>query len=173
MSALRATSPGKSAGGVSAAAASSFRGEAAVTTWLHRIVVNACIDRVRRRSVRPTDPLPQHELPDHRPDPVSALETSMDVTAALAQLPPEQRAALVLVDMYGWSVDAAAEVLGCAIGTVKSRCARGRARLLPLLRDRSDSTGNQQPPGGVSSAADNDALPAQSRLPADGGDARA
>jgi RNA polymerase sigma-70 factor (ECF subfamily) len=109
-----------------------FRGEAAVTTWLHRIVVNACLDRVRRSAARPADPLPDHDVPA-RGDDVAARETALDVTAALARLPVEQRAALVLVDMYGWSVQAAAEALECAPGTVKSRCARGRARLLPLL----------------------------------------
>jgi RNA polymerase sigma-70 factor (ECF subfamily) len=55
------------------------------------------------------------------------------VLAALRTLPREQRAALVLVDMEGYSVDEAAQVLDCAPGTVKSRCSRGRARLLPLL----------------------------------------
>ena len=42
-------------------AAGGFRGEAAVTTWLHRIVVNACLDRMRRRKARPTVPLPEEE----------------------------------------------------------------------------------------------------------------
>ncbi|MFZ5850007.1 MAG: RNA polymerase sigma factor SigM [Actinomycetota bacterium] len=116
--------------------AAAFRGESAVTTWLHRIVVNACLDRVRRR--RPTDPLPDAESP-HRAaladpaDPVAARETALDVAAALAALPVEQRAALVLVDMAGLPVEEAAQVLGCPVGTVKSRCARGRARLAPLL----------------------------------------
>lgn len=113
--------------------AAAFRGEAAVTTWLHRIVVNACLDRVRRRTVRATDPLPEAEPADPRPDAVAARDTALDVDAALATLPVDQRAALVLVDMYGWSVHDAAHVLDCPVGTVKSRCARGRARLLPLL----------------------------------------
>jgi RNA polymerase sigma-70 factor (ECF subfamily) len=56
-------------------------------------------------------------------------DTALDVRAALAQLPVEQRAALVLVDVQGYSVAEAAAVLGVAEGTVKSRCARGRARL--------------------------------------------
>ncbi|HEU4910754.1 MAG TPA: RNA polymerase sigma factor SigM [Actinomycetes bacterium] len=129
----------------SSGTASSFRGESAVTTWLHRIVVNACLDRVRRRAARPADPLPEHDVPARGPDPVAARETALDVEAALAQLPVEQRAALVLVDMYGWSVQEAAEVLDCPTGTVKSRCARGRARLLPLLRP----DGNQHAPGDV------------------------
>lgn len=125
-----------------------FRGESAVTTWLHRIVVNACLDRVRRRAVRAADPLPEREPADPRPDAISARETALDVGSALATLPVDQRAALVLVDMYGWSVEGAAEVLDCPVGTVKSRCARGRARLLPLLRETAGA-GNQPPPQGV------------------------
>jgi RNA polymerase sigma-70 factor (ECF subfamily) len=67
------------------------------------------------------------------PDPSADSDTSLDVTAALRKLPYDQRAALVLVDMLGYPVADAAEVLGVSQGTVKSRCARGRARLLPLL----------------------------------------
>jgi RNA polymerase sigma-70 factor, ECF subfamily len=107
-----------------------FRGDSAVTTWLHRIVVNACLDRVRRRNVRPTVPLPENE-----PMPVAPVDsdTALDVRAALAQLPVEQRAALVLVELQGYSVAEAAAILDVAEGTVKSRCARGRARLASLL----------------------------------------
>ena len=54
---------------------------------------------------------------------------------ALATLQPDQRAALVLVDLQGHSVEEAASILGVASGTVKSRCSRGRARLAPLLAD--------------------------------------
>jgi RNA polymerase sigma-70 factor, ECF subfamily len=119
--------------------ADTFTGQAAVTTWLHRVVVNACLDRVRRR--RPvealpeegTGPTPQRLATHASADPAERAANRLDVQAALASLPAEQRAALVLVDMEGWSVEDAAEVLGCAPGTVKSRCARGRARLLPLL----------------------------------------
>ncbi|MGH8969890.1 MAG: RNA polymerase sigma factor SigM [Actinomycetes bacterium] len=123
-----------------------FRGDSAVTTWLHRIVVNACLDRVRRRTSRPTDPLPPSDLPATGPDPVASREVSLDVTAALDRIPVEQRAALVLVDMYGWPVDEAARILDVPAGTVKSRCARGRARLLPLLRP---DDGNPAGRGGV------------------------
>jgi RNA polymerase sigma-70 factor, ECF subfamily len=116
-------------------AAGSYRGEAAVTTWLHRIVVNACLDRARRQATRPTVGLPVDDrgLPPG-PDQVAARELELDVTAALATLPLEQRAVLVLVDMQGHSVDEAARILDIAPGTVKSRGARGRARLLPLLQ---------------------------------------
>jgi RNA polymerase sigma-70 factor, ECF subfamily len=130
VSALRASGPRTEEGSSGAG----FRGESAVTTWLHRIVVNACLDRVRRKASRPTDPLPDRDLPSTGPDPLAARELALDVDAALATLPVEQRAALVLVDMYGYPVDDVAVILECAVGTVKSRCARGRARLLPLLR---------------------------------------
>jgi len=112
--------------------AGSFRGDAAVTTWLHRIVVNACLDLVRRRSTRPTDPMPETEPPDRR-DAVAEVDTAIDVAAALATLPIEQRLALVLVDVTGHSVEDAARILEVPAGTVKSRCARGRARLAPQL----------------------------------------
>ncbi len=120
--------------------AGQYRGDAAVLTWLHRIVVNACLDRLRRMRLRATVPLPDDpDRSDELTDPadpaadVGALEVRHDVAAALAQLNPDQRAALVLVDMEGYSVDEAAQILGCAPGTVKSRCSRGRARLVPLL----------------------------------------
>jgi RNA polymerase sigma-70 factor (ECF subfamily) len=112
-------------------AAGNFRGDSAVTTWLHRIVVNACVDRIRRRQARPTVPLPEVE-PD--PDPGTDHDLVLDIRHALATLGPEQRAALVLVDLHGYPVAEAAELLGVAEGTIKSRCARGRARLAVLLR---------------------------------------
>lgn len=129
--------------------AGSFRGDSAVTTWLHRVVVNACLDRLRAARVRAADPLPE-DLDRHLPvtpgsgagaapaDPaqtVVAHERRDRVTAALAQLPLEQRAALVLVDMEGYPVAEVARILDCAEGTVKSRCSRGRARLATLLAD--------------------------------------
>jgi RNA polymerase sigma-70 factor (ECF subfamily) len=121
-------------------AAGSYRGDARVTTWLHRVVVNACLDRVRRRSVRATVPLPEQERPDPR-DALAARETALEVEAALAALPVDQRTAIVLVDVQGLSVADAATVLGVPTGTVKSRCSRGRARLaltLGHLRNRPD-----------------------------------
>jgi RNA polymerase sigma-70 factor (ECF subfamily) len=120
--------------------ASSFRGDSAVTTWLHRIVVNAALDRMRRRASRPTAGGQDEEALDAlatsgRPlsDPSGTSDTAMDVRAALRRLVPDQQAALVLVDMLGYSISDAAEVLGVSEGTVKSRAARGRARLLPKL----------------------------------------
>jgi RNA polymerase sigma-70 factor (ECF subfamily) len=111
-------------------AAERFRGDSAVTTWLHRIVVNACLDRMRRRQSRPTVPLPETDV---SPAPAADRDTALFVRVALATLPPEQRAALVLVDVQGYAVAEAAEILGVAEGSIKSRCARGRARLAVLL----------------------------------------
>ncbi|MFI7615642.1 RNA polymerase sigma factor SigM [Nonomuraea terrae] len=125
--------------------AGSFRGEAAVTTWLHRIVVNACLDRMRRKSVRPVaddELIEAAERETPMPDQTLEREVSMEVSAALKLLPGDQRAALVLVDMMGYSVEDAAQVLQVPSGTVKSRCARGRAKLAPILshlRNRSEA----------------------------------
>jgi RNA polymerase sigma-70 factor (ECF subfamily) len=113
--------------------AGSFRGEAAVTTWLHRIVVNSCLDRLRR--IKPVAHLPDADLSvladprDHH----HSVDVRIDVRAALDQLPEGQRMALVLVDMHGLTIAEAASVLKVAEGTVKSRCARGRAAMVPLL----------------------------------------
>ncbi|GGN89524.1 RNA polymerase sigma factor SigM [Actinoplanes lobatus] len=119
--------------------AARFRGEAAVTTWLHRIVVNACLDRIRRRQAHPTVPLPEGNRDDDRPSgpepaaPAPDQDTVLVVREALAALPVEQRAAIVLVDVQGYGVAEAAAMLGVAEGTVKSRCARGRARMAVTL----------------------------------------
>ena len=139
----------------------SYRGEAAVTTWLHRIVVNASLDRLRRRAVRSAAPLPDdlESLPgavvadpnDH----IGRRELQLLVTAALAELPEDQRDAVLLVDVEGWSVEEAAAMLDCPAGTVKSRCFRGRAKLakrLAFLRNP-DGDGSVVPPDDPSTPA--------------------
>lgn len=143
--------------------AESFRAEAKVTTWLHRIVVNACLDRLRAARVRRTEPLPddleeaarsadagrtaggdgapeQHALDEDR---------RAAVMSALAELPADQRAAVVLVDMEGYPVAEAAAILDCPVGTVKSRCSRARARLAGLLAPYLGSEGDEGHPGGA------------------------
>lgn len=109
-----------------------FRGDAAAGTWLHRILVNGCLDRVRtaaRRRNRAPVPAPAVT----GPDPAGRLADRMVVEEALACLPPDQRAAIVLVDVLCYPVGEAAAILGVPAGTVKSRCARGRVRLAELL----------------------------------------
>jgi RNA polymerase sigma-70 factor (ECF subfamily) len=138
--------------------AAKFRGDSAVTTWLHRIVVNACLDRIRRRQAHPTVPLPDGTRDADRPTgpepaaPAEDHDTALVVREALAALPIEQRSAIVLVDVQGYPVAEAAEILGVAEGTIKSRCARGRARMalaLGHLRDGGDADhaarGNRPP----------------------------
>jgi RNA polymerase sigma-70 factor, ECF subfamily len=127
--------------------ADSFRGEAAVTTWLHRIVVNSCLDRLRR--TKPVVQLPdadQSALADPG-DHHHSVEVRLDIQAALARLPESQRMALVLVDMHGLKIAEAASILNVAEGTIKSRCARGRAAMVPLLALAAPSDTSIRPPG--------------------------
>jgi RNA polymerase sigma-70 factor (ECF subfamily) len=160
--------------------AGSFRGDAAVTTWLHRVVVNACLDRIRAAKVRRADPLPE-DLDDvgDRGSLVTSTTEAADpadlavvqerrrlVLDALDQLPADQKAALVLVDMEGYPVAEVAAMLDCAVGTVKSRCSRGRARLatmLGVLRPGGDpghsTTGNPDELSSVRSAEPSRAPP--------------
>lgn len=124
-------------------AAGSFRAESAVTTWLHRIVVNACLDRIRRRKVRPTVPLDEQgpSEPAVPRDAMADRELTLDIAAALDALPEDQRLAIVLVDVQGYPVADAAVALGVAEGTIKSRCARGRAKLAVSLGHLRNRTG--------------------------------
>jgi RNA polymerase sigma-70 factor, ECF subfamily len=123
--------------------AASFRADAKLSTWLHRIVVNACLDRLRRRASHPTTTLPDD---DHAPattrDEFADRDLATDVHAALATLPADQRAALVLVDIEGYPVDQVATMLEVPVGTIKSRCARGRTKLVPLLAHLREGQGN-------------------------------
>ncbi|MGW7464924.1 RNA polymerase sigma factor SigM [Streptomyces xantholiticus] len=143
-------------------AAHTFRGQSAVTTWLHRITVNACLDRARKAASRRTSSVDDTERLEQLLEPHESAEAPAErhdlhreLLAALAKLPVDQRAALVLVDMHGYPVAEAARVLEVPTGTVKSRCARGRARLLPMLThlrgqagDSTDvGTGRNQTPG--------------------------
>src|ERR1017187_9784661 len=118
--------------------AADFRGDSAVTTWLHRIVVNASLDRLRRRAARPAVPAEEQTfeaLVAQDGDPAHATDTRLDVDAALRILPPQQRAALVVVDMLGFSVADAAVILDISTGTVKSRCSRAPPESVPHVAD--------------------------------------
>ena len=129
--------------------AASYRGDAAVTTWLHRIVINACMDVFRRRKARPTESLPDDATDSSayvdNDDLIARSDLRVALLAALDQLPIDQRAAIVLVDIEGWSVGETAQILGVPEGTVKSRCARGRA----VLATRLSSLRNPTAPGNV------------------------
>ncbi|MFF9046294.1 RNA polymerase sigma factor SigM [Streptomyces parvulus] len=136
-------------------AAHTFRGQAAVTTWLHRITVNACLDRARKAASRKTAPVDDTErleqlLEPHESAaaPAERNDLHRQLVKALDTLPADQRAALVLVDMQGYPVAEAARILDVPTGTIKSRCARGRARLLPQVTHlRPDGGGEERKSG--------------------------
>ncbi|WNG82137.1 RNA polymerase sigma factor SigM [Mycobacterium sp. ITM-2016-00316] len=110
-----------------------FRHDCSVSSWLYRIVVNACLDRLRRHKARPTTPLEATTSAGSVGDPAPGVDTAIVVELALMRLPVEQRAAIVAVDMQGFSVAEAARMLGVPEGTVKSRRARARTKLATTL----------------------------------------
>jgi RNA polymerase sigma-70 factor (ECF subfamily) len=118
----------------------SFRHEADFGNWLYRVVHNACIDELRRGKNRPrpidlNDAAWEQESPRQRPDVQVA---AADLTRrALAALPYDQRATVVLVDGEGFDHARAAEILGVAPGTVASRLSRARRNMrLTIGEDR-------------------------------------
>ncbi len=112
-------------------AARTFRHDSAVSSWLYRIVVNACLDRLRRNKNHVCEELDDQLCPTV--DPTKRVDTAIVVERALMRLPLDQRAAVVAVDMQGYSVAEAARILGVAEGTVKSRCSRARSKLAASL----------------------------------------
>jgi RNA polymerase sigma-70 factor (ECF subfamily) len=126
--------------------AARFRHDSAVSSWLYRIVVNACLDRLRRNKTHPTTALEDDAA--HIGDPTPRVDTAIVVERALMRLPVEQRAAVVAVDMQGYSVAETASMLGVPEGTVKSRCSRGRAKLAAELRIGDDADAPSTAAGG-------------------------
>lgn len=117
-----------------------FDARSSFTTWSYRVATNACLDELRRRQRRQAEPLPD-QLGAGRDDPVGErISTRLDLDAALAGVPEEFRVPVVLRDQAGLSYDEIAEVLSIPPGTVRSRIARGRARLVEMLGE-----GNQTP----------------------------
>ena len=112
-----------------------FRGEAAVGTWLYRITYNACIDELRRMARHPVAGDAATEPASPRPGPERTVSAAETVRAALADLPPDQRVTVVLVDGEGFDHRDAARILGVKPGTVASRLHRARAHLRRILDD--------------------------------------
>ncbi|QGN35551.1 RNA polymerase sigma factor SigE [Microlunatus sp. Gsoil 973] len=116
--------------------------------WLHRITTNLFLDGARRRKKIRFDGLAEgsdERLEGRLPAPAEQLADASldhDVAAALADLAPEFRAAVVLCDIEGMSYDEIADVLGVKLGTVRSRIHRGRAQLRQALAHRSPAAGH-------------------------------
>ena len=120
-----------------------FRGDS-FRSWLTRIALNAATDILRYRKRRPADPYPEWE--DDSWQPPAGEEASPErqamrnnaarvLSQALAQVTPDQRAAIVLYDVEGYDYQEIAEMTGVSLGTVKSRIHRGRLALRDLLED--------------------------------------
>jgi RNA polymerase sigma-70 factor (ECF subfamily) len=109
-----------------------FRGDAAFTTWLHRIALNVCYDTLRRRSRE--RPEGDEIEPPPGSDPADAADAGIDVHRALQRIPEEFRAAVLLHDAYGLPYEEVAEATGAPVGTVRSRIHRGRVALARVLR---------------------------------------
>ena len=109
---------------------SSFRHQAAFSTWLYRLTTNACHDIGRRKS---RTPVPVERLPAEPAGAQGDSEDRLVVEQALRRLPEDQRVPIVMRDLYGMTYEEIAATTGSPIGTVKSRIARGRMRLIELL----------------------------------------
>jgi RNA polymerase sigma-70 factor, ECF subfamily len=116
-----------------------FRGEAQFATWLHRLVVNTCRDRLARQKVRRTEPLPLDDRPagDESDPSRAAVLTDLrhDLADALSRLSPTQRLAFVLRDSVGLSYEEISRVASIPVGTAKCYVHRARARLKVRLEE--------------------------------------
>lgn len=116
--------------------APTWRGDGSVASWMHQIVTRAALDRATRKSKRRTYP-----LEDVAPAVTATRDNTADtveeqvVQAVVAALPPDQRECFVRIDILGFTFAEVAADLGVPLGTVKSRRARGKARVVEALRD--------------------------------------
>ena len=126
----------------------SFRGDAAFTTWMHRVTVNASYDLLRKRARTPDPVAEPQELAGpgagtaggaaagaamSQADHAGPVAEELDVREALSQVPLEFRAVLVLHDMQDLPLEEVASILELPLGTVKSRCHRARVALGRVL----------------------------------------
>jgi len=111
-----------------------FDGRSAFGTWAYRVTTNACLDELRRRRRRPEPGLPEDRAESASPiDDIEAMTTRADLEVALRSIPVDYRAAIVLRDVGALSYAEISTILGIPPGTVRSRIARGRSALIPLL----------------------------------------
>jgi RNA polymerase sigma-70 factor (ECF subfamily) len=120
-----------------------FKAQSSFSTWVYRITMNTCLDELRRRKVRGAasldglldsgwSPSDEDDVPERH---AIASEQRRTLDRAIAELPEDMRAAVVLRDIQGFSYDEIADMLTSNIGTVKSRISRGRERLRQILKD--------------------------------------
>ena len=108
-----------------------FRGEAALSTWIHRVAVTAALDGLRRSERGAADPLPD-ELAD--PDSVGSVLDRLALERAVDRLPGRMREVLVLHDVEGYSHEEIGSALGVASGTSRSQLFKARAKRRAMLR---------------------------------------
>jgi len=123
---------------------STFRGESAFSTWLHRLAFNIVLMRLRRRSYQvvsmdemfePGENIPGlHEFIGGLDKRLSGTVDRMDLERALKELPPGYRAVFILHDVQGYEHNEIATIRGCSLGNSKSQLHKARARLQHLLR---------------------------------------
>jgi RNA polymerase sigma-70 factor (ECF subfamily) len=129
-----------------------YDGRAAFTTWSYRVATNACLDELRRRRRRPLAGVPETVGVGASPEgavgagaapaaarALLAVPPRLDIDAALALVPQEFRAAVVLRDLCDLDYAEIGRVLGIPPGTVRSRIARGRSQLADLLGNPTDT----------------------------------
>lgn len=116
--------------------ADQFKGNSALGTWIYRIAVNTCYDQLRKHKRRKADPIPDHLDPTDysAEEQVDSAALRPEIQQALAAIPEDFRAAVILSDIEGLGLPEVAEVLGVPVGTVKSRVFRGRRLLAGELK---------------------------------------
>jgi RNA polymerase sigma-70 factor, ECF subfamily len=113
-----------------------FRGGSQFSTWLHRLVVNTCLDAAERRKSRVHEPLGDYlQSSDDPARDAGNSELRRELCAALAGVSPEQAQVVLLKDALGYSFEEIASAAGIPVGTAKCHAHRGRARLSERLED--------------------------------------
>lgn len=125
-----------------------FSGDSKVSTWLHRIVVNACLMRVRKRTRHPERSIDamlpafsenghhRDRVIDWAPDVVERAETAEQVRLSMAELPEQYREVLVLRDVEGLDTEQTARFLGTSENNIKTRLHRARLALRELVDEK-------------------------------------
>ena len=124
-------------------AISGFKGQSSFATWVYRITTNTCLDELRRRKARQStsldslldagwSPADERDTPERH---ALQSEKRREIEQAIASLPDDMRAAVVLRDIQGFAYEEIAQMLGANVGTVKSRISRGRERLREKLAE--------------------------------------